>query len=271
MVVVQSLAPPVALIDVTTFPPPSNATQNDVDRHDTPKSWPVSPVSVLTHEFVPALGSVKVKTSPKSGSSVATHSDTDGHEIPLKTVPGLAVFQALAPPVGSVAVTVFSPKSNATHSDPAGSHDTPSRGLVPSTFVGVQALAPPVGSVEVTTFPSLSTATHNDVDNDVDEHDTPLRALVSTFVVVHALAPPVGSVDVTTFPLLSTATHNAVEEHDTPVRALLPSTSVVVQAPPPPPGSVEVTTFPLLSTATHSDADGHDTPLMAFGDPNGAW
>jgi hypothetical protein len=117
----------------------------------------------------------------------------------------------------------------------------------------------------------LSTATHNDVDNAVDEHDTPLRALVSTFVVVHALAPPVGSVDVTTFPLLSTATHNAVEEHDTPVRALLPSTSVVVQAPPPPPGSVEVTTFPLLSTATHSDADGHDTPLMAFGDPNGAW
>jgi hypothetical protein len=106
--------------------------------------------------------------------SMATHSDTDGHETPAKPVDSVpstcASVHAPPPPAGSVEVSTSPFSLTATHSDTDGP-DTPARRRpTPSTTPGrlisaaVHCEPPPIGSDEVTTCPASSTATHSEID-----------------------------------------------------------------------------------------------------------
>jgi hypothetical protein len=180
----------------------------------------------------------------------------------------LVTVHAAAPPVGSVEVTMFSPRVP-THNRTEG-HDTASNC---TPVVVVHALAPPVGSVEVRIPLLLSVTTHRLAD----AHETASSALSprysevsgSTFVTVHAPAPPVGSVEVTMLPP-PTATHSSLDGHDTSVK-MFATLAALAHAPVPPAGSVEISTSPTLSTATHKPVDGQDTPVMVVEDANGGW
>jgi hypothetical protein len=126
----------------------------------------------------PPAGFVEVKISgpmSRAEGTVATHSDSDGHEIPenrkkMKS-PSRLKLQAPAGPVGSAEAKTVPERSMAAHSD-GDAHDTPL--IAGSTklggedcggagrFVFVQAPPPPAGLVLVTTFPPESPATQND-------------------------------------------------------------------------------------------------------------
>jgi hypothetical protein len=78
--------------------------------------------------------------------STATHSDTDGHETPDKSVVpiGVGVDHAVLPPVGFVDLSTSSELSTATHSEADG-HETALRVEVSILTGADQAAAPPVG------------------------------------------------------------------------------------------------------------------------------
>jgi hypothetical protein len=86
--------------------------------------------------------------------SVATHSDTAGHETAVRTAePSTsAVDQAFGPPVGLVDATTFPSPPVATQRVSDG-HDTAHNEFGPSTLATVQALVPPVGSEDATMSP----------------------------------------------------------------------------------------------------------------------
>ncbi len=79
--------------------------------------------STLVTVQVPPAGFVVVSTSPVV--STATHSETDGHDTPVRfpSVLSCSRFQADAPPVGSVVVSSVPSPPTATHSEVEG-HDT---------------------------------------------------------------------------------------------------------------------------------------------------
>src|SRR5947208_734775 len=76
----QAPAPPVGLVELTTLPPLSTATQSDVDGHEMPLI-PLLPSTLVTVQApAPPVGLVEVTTLPTL--STATQSDVDGHETP---------------------------------------------------------------------------------------------------------------------------------------------------------------------------------------------
>ena len=126
------------------------------------------------------------------------------------------VFEALAPPVGSVDVTTppgFCVATVATQSETEG-HDT-ARALSPPepTRALLQALGPPLGSLDVNIMGPSPTATHSVTD----AHDTLSRTpLPAVLVLLRALSPPVGSLDTKILPAPSAATHIETDGHETP-------------------------------------------------------
>jgi hypothetical protein len=118
------------LVDVSTFACPSTATHSWADGQETDASECPASIAVSVHAPAPAVGSVEVNTSPPF--TRATHSETDGHEMPLTEYgfgyggygagPGAGMkVHELAPPVGFVDVRM--PAGNdwaATHRDVDG-------------------------------------------------------------------------------------------------------------------------------------------------------
>lgn len=166
-----------------------------------------------------------VETSTRFASSVAMHSEAEGHENPPNgtMAPTGAAVHVLAPPVGSVEVTT-PPIPPPTHSDSVG-HDT-ANGACVTPGVNVQADAPPVGLLDVITAdPRSSPATHNDGEGQemLDSHDwhgwLPLGSVhwaiaVSTWARPQAPEPPVGLVELTTLPAPSPATQSVADAHE---------------------------------------------------------
>ncbi len=176
LMIVPEVAPRCALVHVAvvglaelqTFPDPSPATQREVEGQEIDQNTlPGSTVDDVQVE-APAAGLVELITFPLA--STATHSDDAGAQETawMKLCPGRNdSFQALAPPVGSVEVSIAPLLLNATQSE-AEAHDTALKKPL-ATGVVCQADVPPVGFVEVTTSPAPSTATQSDVEG----HETP--------------------------------------------------------------------------------------------------
>jgi hypothetical protein len=84
-------------------------------------------MDAVVQELAPPVGLVDVRMVRTSGPPpAATHSDADGHEIAPRSgyPPTVAVVQALAPPLGSVAVsTLLAP--TAAHSEIDGQETPP--------------------------------------------------------------------------------------------------------------------------------------------------
>jgi hypothetical protein len=116
------------LVDVRTLPCPSTAIHSWADGQETDaRPFPGSVVAIV-HAPAPAVGSLEVNTSPPF--TRATHSETDGHEIPL--------------------TDEFAPAGN---------------GATPGAGMKLHELAPPVGFVDVRMPPGKDwAATHRDVD-----------------------------------------------------------------------------------------------------------
>ena len=74
---VHAAAPPVGLVDVSTLPWSSTATQSADDGHAMP-SKPRSLIRVIVQAAASPPGAVEVITSP--AASMATHNDVEGHE-----------------------------------------------------------------------------------------------------------------------------------------------------------------------------------------------
>ena len=165
--------------------------------------------------------------------STATHSDADGHDMPLMPLAPLIAFVvqvAVVPSAGSELVTALPPLSEATQNDVDG-HEIATGNGIPkkpgwSIFLLTQvAAAPSPGSVVVSALPLTSTATHRSVSEDT--HDTALIWVVPSMSSESHDVPPV--VEVNAVPLPSTATHNAADVHDTPLNEVVPSTLDVSQ------------------------------------------
>lgn len=125
---VHALESPVGLVETTAFPSRSTATQSDTVAHDTAYSCPLETATVVD-VLEPPNGLVQVITRGPPSHVTATHSATDGHEIPPvpekpneepAVVTGL---QVRAPPAGLLDVSACPESSNATQSDTAG-HST---------------------------------------------------------------------------------------------------------------------------------------------------
>ena len=111
----------VGLVEVSTSRLGPSPTHSVVDGHDSFLGPTVPAATALTVCQAPAppLGLVEVMTWPSP--SVATHSETDGQEIPASADPStLAAVHAAAPPVGSVEVTTLPESSMATQRDTDG-------------------------------------------------------------------------------------------------------------------------------------------------------
>jgi hypothetical protein len=105
LAVCHALAPPVGLVEVTTFPALSTATHNEVPTHETAANAFAPSTEITFHAAAPPVGFVEVITSPDQ--STATQSDAVGHDIPVMWIPAFptrASVHAPQPPVGSVDV-----------------------------------------------------------------------------------------------------------------------------------------------------------------------
>ena len=121
LAIVKAEAPPVGLVEVTTSPVASVATQRETLGHDMPRSsWVVPSTAATLQVEAPPVGLVEVTTLPSK--STATHSEVLGQEMaPGRSSPSAsATFHVDAPPVGFVEVTTFPWLSVATHREVLG-------------------------------------------------------------------------------------------------------------------------------------------------------
>jgi hypothetical protein len=142
---------------------------------------------VTRHVPTPPAGSVEVRTFPSS--SVATHSDTDGHDTPRNSArpigpPALSTCttrHALAPPVGSTELNPLPWKSTPTHNETDG-HEIPHGSFAAPTGTTRHAPGPPAGFVDTpirpASFecPSGPTVTHNEPMDTTLQSETPPHA-----------------------------------------------------------------------------------------------
>ena len=78
LLVLQAVAPPVGLVELSVLPTESTATHSVTVGQETPSSALPSSMSASFQAPAPPVGSVEVRTSPVS--STATHSVVVGHE-----------------------------------------------------------------------------------------------------------------------------------------------------------------------------------------------
>jgi hypothetical protein len=119
----HAVDPPLGLVELTTFPLESTATQSRAEGHEIPVRMLLPSTAADFHNAESPVGCADVMTSP---CPTATHSDTDGHDTALPPTPAVGLQLSL-PPVGSVEVNTFPPA--ATHNDTDG-HDTPDNDAV---------------------------------------------------------------------------------------------------------------------------------------------
>jgi hypothetical protein len=180
---------------------------------------------------------------------------------------GVTIFQAEAPPRGSLVVRMLPSSSPATQKWALGQDSAlmPALDARASASTTFHVEAAPVGSVETSTLPLTSPTTqrlalaHERASN--SSPPCPIRAL-PTSTDFHLEGPPVGSVVVRTLSW-AIATHNLTSGHDTaPKPDDAPGTATHLQADLPPVGSVDTNAWPPVSTAMHRRAEGHETERM---------
>jgi len=156
----HAAAPPVGLVDVSSFPASSKAMQSETDGQEIATMAAASMLTGGLQAVAPPVGFVEVTTLPLR--STATQSAVDGHVIPLTNTDagpagGLSILigavQVPGPAEGLVEVRTVPLASAATHSDVVG-QDTPANEFSPSKNTAFQLLDPTAGGaikVEVAT------------------------------------------------------------------------------------------------------------------------
>ena len=182
--------------------------------------------------------------------STATHSDADGHDMPLMPLAPLIAFVvhlAVAPSAGSELVTALPPLSEATQNDVDGHEIATGKGI-PKSSAGRSSCSPSSGGGVTRIGGGHRVAPEIDRDAQVGvgghaRHRPPLRGAVD----VHEAHESRPIVEVSALPAPSTATHSAAEVHEMPLNEVVPSTlDVSHRAAVPAPALAEPSSLPFV-------------------------